>query len=207
MKKIIVSFVSATALVTVGMAAASNSMAASDQAFSVAPSTSSCIYVEGNVGYGKVNAKQTPGTNSFSNTGFTWNGNLGYQFAKYFAIEAGYTSFSNVKETAGSDTVTVTPYGVDLLAKGILPLNSQFSVFAKAGAMYLHTVASVAGLSAYRYNYVPEFAVGTEYYVTQNIDVALEAVATLGVKAGSGNEVAMPQTYAGYVGMGYKFNM
>ena len=206
MKKVIVSLVSAAALATVGMAAASNSMAASDQSFSSSPSTSSGVYVNANLGYGKVNTQKPAGKN-VGNTAFSWNGNLGYQFARYFAIETGYTMFPNVTSSFPGFNSKEKTYGIDLLAKGILPINSQFDVFAKAGAMYIHsnfTTSSAPSTSGH--TYVPEFAAGTDYYVTKNVDVSLEGVATLGVKSGT-HTMSMPQTYAAYAGLGYKFSV
>ena len=50
------------------------------------------VYLEGNVGYAKVNEK-VENADSDKNTGFGWNINGGYKINPNFAVEAGYTSF------------------------------------------------------------------------------------------------------------------
>lgn len=207
MKKSVVTLVAAVALTTMGMAAAStNGMAASNQTF---PNGNSAgIFIGGNVGYGEFDVSKDAGATSFSNTGFAWNGNLGYQFDRYFAVESGYTHFAKATESDnfGNSAKINDIYGIDLLAKGILPINSQFNVFAKAGAMYLSAKPSVA-IGNYSFvgdstsRYVPEFGLGTAYYVTSNVAVSLQGITTLK----SNNN--MPATYAAYAGLSYKFNV
>lgn len=210
MKKAVVHFVSLMGLTTVGMAAASNNnMAVSDQS----ASNASGIYVDGNVGYGKVNRFKYPGQgiSNFSNSGFTWRTDLGYQFNRYVALETGYTRFADVKASQGNFSETLKNYGIDLLVKGILPINNQWNVFAKAGAVYLHTKQTASNIGNYitYFNsasgaatddqYGPELALGTSYYLTKHVDVSLQGVAMFA----GGTDVS---TYAGYAGLGYKFN-
>ncbi|MCX7121135.1 MAG: hypothetical protein NTZ67_05100 [Gammaproteobacteria bacterium] len=210
MKKVVVTLVGAVALVTVGMAAAAtttSNMAASNQ--TVYPSgNNSGIFISGNAGYGEFDVSRDVGATRFNNSGFAWNGNVGYQFSRYFAVETGYTHFANVSESNNiGDSANVSDiYGVDLLAKGILPINSQFNVFAKAGAMYLSATPSF-GVGNYTFtdnvavtHYVPELGLGTAYYVSSNVSVSLQAITTFKTDN-------MPATYAAYAGLGYKFNM
>lgn len=205
MKKVVVSFVSAAALatITVGMAAGTNSMAASDQ-FSSNPAG---IYIDGNLGYGKFNAKNS-GIPAKELRGFTWSGDVGYQVNQYAAIEAGYTRFHDIKGTSYGVPGKATLYGIDLMAKGIMPINEQFNVFAKAGAMNLYLKSSPSGMpSVKRTRVVPAFGLGTAYNVTQNVALTLQGVTTLAMKGPNSGSYTMPATYAAYAGMSYKFNV
>ena len=205
MKKVVVSFVSAAALatITVGMAAGTNSMAASDQ-FSSNPAG---IYVDGNLGYGKFNAKNS-GMPAKDLRGFAWSGDLGYQVNQYAAVEVGYTRFHDMNGTSYGKPGKATLYGIDLMAKGIMPINEQFNVFAKAGAMNLYLKASPSGMpSVKRTRVVPAFGLGTAYNVTQNVALTLQGVTTLAMKGPNTGSYTMPATYAAYAGMSYKFNV
>jgi opacity protein-like surface antigen len=200
MKKVVVGFVSAAALATVGMAAASNSMAASTQSSN---SNAAGVFVSGNLGYGKVDYRNT-GLAAKYLRGFTWNANLGYQFNQYLAIEGGYTQFNSIKVTAGALQSTQTIHGISLLAKAIYPINDQFNVFAKAGAMDLifkNSSNVVGATNARRERIVPEFGVGTSYNVSSNVALTLQGITTLAAKHN------VPATYAAYAGVSYKFNV
>ena len=224
MKKVVVAFVSAAALATIGMAAASDSMAAPEQ--SQSNMNSAGVFVSGNVGYDKFDESKYPLFTQYKNTGFAWNTTLGYQYNRYVAAEVGYTSFANVTGSGSQNVSGITTnesgkinniFGIDLLAKGILPVNSKFNVFAKAGAMYLDGKASgTVNARNASYNgggtlkrWVPEFGVGAGYYVKRNVELSVQGLTTLAVKgSGTGiNNVTMPATYIGLAGVSYKFNM
>jgi len=206
MKKLVVSFVTAAALtsVSIAMAGGMDNMAAPVQ-----PSNNDAGFiVSGNVGYGKVNYNAANiNVRPSMLRGFAWNGNLGYQFNKFFALESGYTHFHNVITNSGN----IQTQGVDLLAKGILPINSQFNVFAKAGAMDVFTKVSpnasyVAFASVNRSRITPEFGIGTSYNVTRNVALTLQGITTLAMKGPHAGTFTQPATYAGYVGASYKFS-
>lgn len=205
MKKVVVGFVSAAALatITVGMAAGTDSMAASNQ-FSSNPAN---VYIDGNLGYGKFDAKNT-GLPAKDLRGFTWGADLGYQFNQYAAIEAGYTQFHELKGVANGTSGNATLKGVDLMAKGIMPINDQFNVFAKAGAMDLFLKTNPSGRPSVKYSRVaPAFGLGTAYNVTQNVALTLQGITTLAMKGPHAGTFTMPATYAAYAGLSYKFNV
>ena len=174
------------------------------------------IFASGNLGWGKIDLTKSTHATGFSNSGFAQNANLGYQFGKYVAIESGYTHFANVTNDTALNNDTVKTYGIDLLVKGILPITEQFNVFAKAGAMYLHTSATDnnvlfgTGPSIAFHRYVPEFGLGTSYNVNQHIALTVQGIRTLAVK-GSGttgtNSITMPATWLALAGVSYKFNV
>ena len=72
--------------------------------------------------------------------GFGWRALAGYQINNYFAIEGGYTGFAkNTYRTPLYDIDHKTS-AWDLVGKAILPIsNSNFDVYAKAGAAYQKT--------------------------------------------------------------------
>jgi hypothetical protein len=196
MKKLVVSFVSAAALasVSIAMAGGMDNMAAPVQH----SSNDAGFIISGNAGYGKVDYPATFGIPSSHLSGFAWNANLGYQFNRYVALESGYTRFHDISVPGGK----ITTQGVDLLAKGILPINSQFNVFAKAGAMDVFT--SFPG-SVKRSRITPEFGIGTGYNVTRNVALTLQGITTLAMKGPHAGTFTQPATYAGYAGISYKF--
>src|SRR3989338_3235298 len=100
MRKVVVSFVSAAALATAGMAAAANSTGAYNNQSTNNPAG---IFVSGNLGYGYANYLSNDFRGlSVNRGGFAWNANAGYQFNQYVALEAGYTQY-------GTATVKTTP--------------------------------------------------------------------------------------------------
>lgn len=204
MKKLVVSVVSAAALVTAGMAAANHSMAASDQSFSA--NSARGVYVGGNVGYGKFDQTNS-GLPAKDLRGFTWNADLGYQFNKYAALETGYTQFHTIKVNTTAGKVNNTLYGVSLLAKGILPVTEQFDLFAKAGAMDLFSKATTGATTSRRARIVPALGLGTSYHVTKNVSLDVQGITTMAMKGPHKGSYTMPATYAGYAGVSYKFNV
>lgn len=223
MKKVVLGFVSAAALATVSMTMAGGmtNIPAPDQALDENSAGSSHItasdhalddnsagyIISGNLGYGKVNynANTNPplGSTPTNLNGFAWNINIGYQFNPYFALESGYTSFPDITLNPGE----VQTSGLDFLGKGILPINEQFNVFAKAGAMNSFTKASAGGITLNRSRVVPEFGIGASYNVNSNVALTLQGITTLPMKGPSGGTFTMPATYIGYAGASYKFNV
>lgn len=198
MKKVVVNLVSAAAL-TLGMAAATNGMAATSQNFSNHTSSNGAgIFVSGNLGYSNTDFNKSDFNLGGVGNGlpvtltkkhFAWNANLGYQFNKYFAIEGGYTSVPGATATytaaansyAGTDTIS-TMNGLGLDVKGILPVSKKFDVFAKAGAMRLSgKVTEVATIvPATRVTnfdaWTPMFGIGTDYNISKNIAVNVQDI-------------------------------
>jgi len=112
-------------------------------------------YVEANVG-------GSYGTFSFfdySTTTSAIGGNLnaGYQFNRYFAAEVGYTYFGGDLDLSMGN----------ISAKGILPLNEKFNLFAKLGAGYMapNTGGEGGGLG------VATYGIGAAYAITPSLDI------------------------------------
>jgi OOP family OmpA-OmpF porin len=77
----------------------------------------------------------------------------GYQYNKYFAVEAGYFDlgqFGFVANTVptGSLSGNIKIRGLNLDAVGTLPITEKFSAFGRIGVAYAHTDGSFAGTGA-----------------------------------------------------------
>jgi len=215
MKKIVTMLVGAAALATVtaGMAASTtNSMDVSQNDNSAAG-----LFVSGNLGYGKVDYKKsdfsTPPT-TFDNSGLAWNANVGYQFNQYLAVEGGYTHFAQTKATVNGVSLTSSLGGFGLNAKGILPINEQFNVFAKAGAIDLNETveAKEAGASdkVTGSSWTPELGLGASYNVNKNAALTLQGIHTFKTHFnttvdGLSARGTIPQANAILAGVSYKF--
>jgi OOP family OmpA-OmpF porin len=104
----------------------------------------------------------------------------GYQFNRYFALEAGYFdlgkfSFHATTVPAGNLDGSLKLKGGNLDAVGLLPITGNFSVFGRVGATYANTSDSFSGSGAVRaldpspskrgFNY--KLGVGLQYQITQ----------------------------------------
>lgn len=202
------------------------------------------VYVTGQIGY--ANTHMSGETNfahfgpdafipadandkNLSNNGLAGRIALGYQFNQNFAIEAGYlqlnnnavkglTNFSNDPDATDplAGKLKLRQQAIDLVAKGILPINSQFNIYGKLGVAYLSTNISGKFTSAddrqsvdvnlndyaniNRHTLAPEAAVGISYDLTPNVslDTSWTHIQTIGNKTpGNIDFVA--------VGLGYNF--
>lgn len=199
-------------------------------AFSAAASAmTDGAYVGGTIGYGNVHEdnfeNNTVGTitsKGSKDTGLAGGFLGGYQFTQNIAAELGYTRFHNA--TAHATTVTdssslsasgnIQTQAIDLVAKGILPLQQGFNVFGKLGVSYLMakesdnatlTVAgspTVAGSGSKNYhNFYPTFGVGVGYDVCKNVmaDVSYNRIQKVGSSSNN-----LPST--DYVGAGLSYS-
>lgn len=127
--------------------------AATFTVFTAASSSYACVslptawYVEGNVGT-STESNRTYGANTTSSTsGLGWNGNFGYKFMPYFALDAGVISFANTNVKASSTSNTFAQdrhWSYNIAAKGILPLSdSGFEGFVKLGGTELYSSIKV----------------------------------------------------------------
>jgi len=124
----------------------------------------------------------------------------GYQFTENFSIEGGYVDLGNLKyqfvPTPNPGTIAlyypdlskvkVSASGWNLSAVGVLPLNNNFSLYAKAGAIR----ATVKAKTEVTYFFPPTgdssdtesstdikplFGVGASYKLNSNVSVRVEA--------------------------------
>ena len=111
----------------------------------------------------------------------------GYQFNPNFALEGGFVNlgkfnYSSAISSPATDTVSghLSVQGADLAAVGILPLNEQWGLFGKAGALYAQTKLSessggAVAVSDQSHNGTsPLLGAGVNYDITKKVAVRAE---------------------------------
>ena len=104
----------------------------------------------------------------------------GYQFNPNFALELGYLQFG---KTTVTDDVTgarasVTENSIDIMAKGILPLNEKFNLYGKLGAAYVTAKTTYMPYDSFftgetYHTVAPAAAIGISYDIKPNLPVDL----------------------------------
>lgn len=152
---------------------------------------------------GWANTHQTGGgLSAGDDDGFAARGYLGYDFNKFFGLEAGYTYLPKTTYDLGGDTKN---YAVDLLAKLTYPVNNAFSVFAKAGAGYLNQkTEAVDGTSTTSDRIVPAFGVGVGYQIMPNLAIDASWLRYSGGNNDASSNVVSNVDFAS-LGLSYKF--
>jgi OOP family OmpA-OmpF porin len=197
-------------------------------------------YIGGELGVGNVHqggfsqadlTAAAPGTivasgNSARDTGLAGRIFGGYQFNQNFAAEMGYTKFSTANAKSYATTVSTTGStnlkssirtdALDLVGKGILPLEYGFNVYGKLGLAYLRTQGSStttttttgfgstttsSTTSNNAHHIYPTFGAGVGYDITKNIttDVSWNHIQ----KVGGSNKLANTDLFG--VGLTYNF--
>ncbi|MFC7288913.1 outer membrane beta-barrel protein [Herminiimonas glaciei] len=120
------------------------------------------------------------GSISDSGTGYKVYG--GYGFNKNFGLEAGYNKLGTGKASyvdgANSGSISSKPSAFYLAVTGTLPVNEQFSLFAKVGASFNRTkvYAEENGVSeSAKENHTSTLlGLGASYNFTKNVSVVAE---------------------------------
>lgn len=164
------------AIFKIGLVAVSSMLLYSHAALAV-ESKESGLYLNGNLGYGKVNEDVTGSTES-DNTGFASNINFGYKLNRNLALEAGFSKYPD--ESFGSGIEGSENYSVELDAKLILPIQqSGFELFGKLGAAAVHHKlegpVTDAGTHTEPAAYV---GAGASYSFTEKNAIVVQATAT-----------------------------
>lgn len=106
---------------------------------------------------------------------------LGNKIGQYAGYEVGFDYFTKInydsKNVATCGGPNASAKGIDVVAKGIIPVSSSFDVFGKAGAAYMYTTTSGSlnpdstkscGASKHEGQVRPVVAIGGSYDLTQN---------------------------------------
>jgi OOP family OmpA-OmpF porin len=196
------------------LAAVASSFAAADD---------SNWYVGGNVGQSRARIEDTRVVDGLLDAGidttalkddnrhFGFKAFGGYQFNRYFALEAGYFDLGKFGYTANTVPLAgITGLskikGGDFDAVGMLPLTERFSVFARVGYDYVYAqdrfvgygavVAQVPDRSEHSSNY--KFGAGLQFAVNKYVGLRAEAE-RYRVKDGIGNRGDIDLLTAGIV--------
>lgn len=124
-----------------------------------------------------------PGINNIL---LTYRLSFGYQFDQHWAMEFGYRHFNNANSSADNTNYTASASSkmsaFDLTAKGILPVNSKLSLYAKLGLAYLRPNSQGefrvnppynGTLVSFPKTLEPTFGLGISYALKPNVPVEL----------------------------------
>ena len=94
------------------------------------------------VGSSHLSGINTDSLDSFDKSDMTFDVNLGYRLNRNFAVEGAYTDLGTFHfSSAAAGDGDVKPKAYSLAAVGILPLQSNFSLYGKAGIAHTETKA------------------------------------------------------------------
>lgn len=152
------------------------------------------------------------GTNvsSTDDDGFAARGFIGYDFNKFFGLEAGYTylptSTTTITVAGNSASGDIDSYGLDLLGKISVPVTPVFKIYAKAGLGYLHASTSGnlfagAGPSSHT---GPAYGVGASYEIVPNLAIDASWLRYSGQGDVSSSNY-IPEADVALIGLSYKF--
>lgn len=143
---------------------------------------------------------------SISGAGFTAQAFLGYDFNRFFGLEAGYVYLPKATDNFG---LQATNYVVDLLAKLSVPVCGGFSIHAKAGGGYLHSsvdtdFGGILGSDNSRSHIGPAFGVGASYEFIPNLAIGVDWMRYSG-EGKIANSNYQPSPDAVFLNLSYKF--
>lgn len=143
------------------------------------------FYVGGQLGWSKADYSTSDLSvpSVITNTGVDNSGlggrlSAGYQFNQNWAAELGYTKYANVKfkdvTVIGTNIgqVAVKNDAIDIVGKGILPLDNGFNVFGKLGMSYVKVKVDATTVNlriADDNKWRPTFGLGAGYDFNQNV--------------------------------------
>ncbi|CAM4431346.1 MAG: Outer membrane protein A [Legionellaceae bacterium] len=142
------------------------------------------FYVGGQLGWSKADYSASDLSAPYSvgdvkNSGLGGRISAGYQFNQNWAAELGYTKYKNVDFNNVSNDgqvigdLKLKHQAIDLVAKGILPLDNGFNVFAKAGVAYVKQTFDLKNpqpsLSDDEKKWRPTYGLGAGYDFNQNV--------------------------------------
>ena len=131
-------------------------------------------YVGGSVG--RAEQKLTIGSTKDHDTGFKLFG--GYNFNKNFGLEAGYADLGKLERSGLGARFSLEPTVAYFAATGTLPLDEQFSLIGKAGAVRSDVKAN-ASAGGFNFNDKANrtsayLSVGAAYAINANFSVVAE---------------------------------
>lgn len=142
---------------------------------------------------------------------------LGFDFNRYFGVEAGYTYFFNrPKFTLNTLFNRVkSTQDIDFMFKGKLPVAENFDLFAKLGVNYLMSSFDNSNdlvnntMNTSRNSFNVAFGAGADYYITPNVIANVEWLRFNGDSKCDPNNTSTYQPNADIfvIGLRYKFDI
>ena len=133
-------------------------------------------YVGVNAGRSELKLSGDLGSGKEDKTGY--KAYAGYNFTQNFGLEAGYANFGKLKDRDAGTAVSMETSAFYLAGTATMPINQQFSAFAKAGVTQNRTKATVSGFglrfSGKEDKTAAMFGIGAAYHVNQNVSVVAE---------------------------------
>lgn len=133
-------------------------------------------YVGANVGRSELKLSGDLGSDKEDKTGY--KAYAGYDFTKNFGVEAGYADLGKLQDRESGVTGTLKTHTFYLAGTGTLPINDQFSAFAKVGVAHNRTKANISGFgesfSGSRDKTAAMFGIGGAYNFTQKVSAVVE---------------------------------
>lgn len=193
-------------------------------AMPVTPAFQPNVYVEVHAGYADANWNRFRGIYNTAalghdpRGGFTFGGDIGYQFMRNLGVEVGAFYLPRVSGTTGATPVgTTIPAGVGnrttswfayAAGKLTVPVYDNLDVYGKLGAAYRRLDNNGAGVPNNGY-WTPVFGAGIEYMATQNVSVSAQYMRLPGyAAAATSNARAVRRSPAAdlyTLAVGYKF--
>ncbi len=219
-KKITKFLLASIALLSMGLVFAGGE----DGQFEKAPppvTTYSGVYLEGIVGYATRDWGRVLDLSNLTNTsvnnlrgGLTGGIDVGYQFNKYWGLEAGWLylpQFELVVNGVRADKVE--SWFAYAALKLMLPVFDQAFLYVKGGLAYNYnkdrpSVRALSVINGINSNYWSPFAaLGAQYYFSRNLSASFQAAYVSGRSAStpSTNKFATPVVYLYTASIGYKF--
>jgi OmpA-OmpF porin, OOP family len=183
------------------------------------------IYLDGNLGYAVMDWKEFNSVSgpvpfdritSNSSGGFTFGGDVGYQFAKYFGAEVGAYYLPRVKGRASDfdpfvfdKELRVNSWFAYFAGKIVVPVFDCIDLFGKIGVAYRHINFSGPGIDdgVSRSNdyWRPMFAAGGIYHINENWSVNAQYIRMPGYVHSHPLTRRSPPADLFTLGIGYQF--
>ncbi|MES2316158.1 MAG: outer membrane beta-barrel protein [Pseudomonadota bacterium] len=126
-------------------------------------------YIGANVGRGELKFN-VDGIVTLKNNDTAFKVYGGYNFNKFFGIEAGYADLGKLTATFEGDTASASSRATYVAATGAIPLAERFALIAKVGVANSRTKITAAGEADDNYkNTGAMFGVGTAYLFTPSL--------------------------------------
>ncbi|MGH8660557.1 MAG: outer membrane beta-barrel protein [Burkholderiales bacterium] len=135
-----------------------------------------------------------------------WKVFAGYQFNNYFGFEFGYADLGEVTQSTAGTTATFEATGIEMVLVATIPIDQQFSLFAKWGLFSWELDRTIVGAGAGTTESSGKeitYGFGVKYNFTRNIALRLEWQRYMDV--GDVSTTGISHVDVGLFGIAFKF--